>query len=161
MGRFRLGVDVGGTFTDFILHDHERGAIHVGKCLTTPADPSEGFTSGAIRVLEMAGASYGDLETIVHGTTLVTNTLIERKGAVTGLITSQGMRDVIEVSREVRYDLYDLFIEFPAPLAPRYLRHEVAERTLADGSIYVPLDLEGVRAAARLLQAEGARSVAV
>ncbi|MBI4506916.1 MAG: hydantoinase/oxoprolinase family protein, partial [Chloroflexi bacterium] len=152
---------MGGTFTDFVLLDEERGAVLVGKCLTTPADPGEGFLAGASRLLGASAVGYGDLAAIVHGTTLVANALIERRGAVTGLITSQGCRDILEVSREVRYDLYDLFIEFPQPLAPRSLRHEVAERALADGSTYVPLDLDGVRAAARQLVADGATSVAV
>ena len=106
--RIRVGVDVGGTFTDFVLVDEKRDIIFTGKQLTTPKDPSLAICEGVERITREAGVDMGDLDGIVHGTTLVTNTLIERDGAKIGLITTEGFRDVLEVGHEMRYDLYDL-----------------------------------------------------
>ena len=118
----RIGVDVGGTFTDFVLHDPARDLVATGKRLTTPDDPSEAIVAGVQRLLQETGLSTADLHSIVHGTTLVTNTVIERTGAKVGLIATEGFRDSIEIGRETRYDLYDLFLEAPPTLVPRHRR---------------------------------------
>ncbi|MGH9176242.1 MAG: hydantoinase/oxoprolinase N-terminal domain-containing protein, partial [Vicinamibacterales bacterium] len=106
--RYRAGVDIGGTFTDLIVVDDESGAFAVGKVLTTPADPSQAVESVLAETLRQAGIAPGEVLHLVHGTTLVTNAVIERKGARTALLTTQGFRDSVEIGRENRYDLYDL-----------------------------------------------------
>ena len=159
--QIRLGVDIGGTFTDLVLIDEARGAVHIAKVLTTPDDPAEGTLSGFRTILESAGLKASDLVSIVHATTLITNALIERKGARTGLITTQGFSDVIEIGREKRFDLYDLHQEMPEPLVPAELRAEVPERVHVDGEIVVPLDVEAVKREAERLVRLGAESIAV
>ena len=159
--QIRLGVDIGGTFTDLVLIDERRGAVHVAKVLTTPDDPAEGTLSGFRKILESAGLKASDLASIVHATTLITNALIERKGARTGLITTQGFSDVIEIGREKRFDLYDLHQEMPTPLVSQELRAEVPERVHVDGEVVVPLDVEAVKRAAEKLVGLGAESIAV
>ncbi len=144
--RIRIGCDVGGTFTDFVLVDEFRDVIYTGKRLTTPRDPSAAIADGVERLLREAETDIGRLHSVVHGTTLVANTVIERTGAAVGLIATEGFRDSIEIGREIRYDLYDLFLEMPPPLAPRRRRLEVDERILADGSVLKPLDLAQVPA---------------
>ena len=129
----RIGVDVGGTFTDLVLHDAERELVHTGKLLTTPDDPSEAILNGITRILREVNLTPADLHSVVHGTTLVTNTIIERTGADIGLLTTAGFRDVIEVGRETRYDLYDLFLEMPGALVPRHRRREIKEQLDAEG----------------------------
>ena len=116
---YRVGVDIGGTFTDLVLLAGGRVAA-VGKALTTPGDPSLAVIEGVKRLLSELDPALVD--EVVHGTTLVANALIERKGAVTGLLTTRGIRDALAIRREHRYDLYDLFLEMPAPLVPRHLR---------------------------------------
>ncbi|HZY44152.1 MAG TPA: hydantoinase/oxoprolinase N-terminal domain-containing protein, partial [Anaerolineae bacterium] len=124
----RLGIDIGGTFTDFVLLDDATGKITTYKCLTTPRDPSDAIEEG-IEALARSVPGYVDsLEEIIHGTTLVINAIIERKGARTGLITTQGFRDVLELGREIRYAPYDVFAQLPEPLVPRERRLEVNER---------------------------------
>ncbi|BBK33385.1 N-methylhydantoinase A [Stella humosa] len=157
----RIGVDVGGTFTDFVMVDEARGQIFTGKRLTTPGDPSIAIIDGTERLLGEAGTPISAVDSIVHGTTLVTNTVIERKGARVGLITTRGFRDSIEMGSEIRYDLYDLFLERPEPLAPRYLRLEVDERMDAAGQVLRPLDPADVRAAGEALLKEGVEAIAV
>ena len=159
--RIRIGVDVGGTFTDFVLVDEARDIIFTGKRLTTAADPSIAITAGVARLLADAQTPIGELHSIVHGTTLVANTVIERKGARVGLITTAGFRDAIEMGKEIRYDLYDLFLERPEALAPRHLRREVSERIDAAGSVLLAFDAEGFRNAVRALVADGAEAIAV
>ncbi len=157
----RLGIDVGGTFTDFVLLDDATGQITTYKCLTTPRDPSDAIEEG-IRGLANKVPGYVDgLEEIIHGTTLVINSIIERKGARTGLITTQGFRDVLELGREIRYSPYDVFAELPEPLVPRRRRLEVNERVRADGSVLMPLDAEDARGQVRSLRSMGVESVAV
>jgi N-methylhydantoinase A len=156
-----LGVDVGGTFTDFVLIDQSTGRFSVGKRLTTPEDPGLAFVAGAREMLAAAGRSLGEVAKVVHGTTLVTNMLIERKGARTCLITTTGFRDVLEIGRQFRYDVYDLGLENPEPLIPRNLRFEVGERLAVDGSEVVPLDPAEVELVVARLLAEGAESVAI
>jgi 5-oxoprolinase (ATP-hydrolysing)/N-methylhydantoinase A len=160
-GRYRIGFDIGGTFTDFILLDTARAEIRLHKCLTTPRDPSIGALAGLAEILDAAGLTPADIGDIVHGTTLVTNALIERSGARLGLITTAGFRDILEMGTEQRYDIYDLFLQFPEPLVPRRHRLEVAERIDRDGNVLTPLDVAAVRAAAQRLVAEGAEAIAV
>ena len=114
--RYRIGFDIGGTFTDFILLDTVRNDIRLYKCLTTPSDPSAGALAGLDEIIAAAGLKFSDIADIGHGTTLVTNAIIERKGAQTALLTTQGFRDSIEIGRENRYDLYDLMLEQPRPI---------------------------------------------
>jgi N-methylhydantoinase A len=159
--RGRLGVDIGGTFTDLIWVDDVTGEVRVGKLLTTPKDPAQAVEQGVLRLLEEAGAVPAGVRSLIHGTTLATNALIERKGARTGLLTTAGFRDALEIGREGRYDMYDLFIDPPAPLVPRHLRLEVPERIAADGSITRPLDPAGARAAIAGLLAEGVEAIAI
>ena len=161
MTRYRIGFDIGGTFTDFILLDAERRDIRLHKCLTTPADPSVGALEGLAQIVADAGLAFADIGEIVHGTTLVTNALIERRGASLGLITTEGFRDILEMGTEQRYDIYDLFLQYPEPLVPRRRRLEVPERMDRDGNTVVPLDCDAVRAQARRLAADGVESIAV
>src|SRR5579872_4521738 len=132
---FRAGVDIGGTFTDLILIDDRTGQLTVGKVLTTPADPAQAVADVLEDALQRASTPPTSVHYVIHGTTLVTNAVIERKGARTALLTTRGYRDAYEIAREHRYDLYDLFLEMPTPLVPRYLRLEVDERVYADGTI--------------------------
>lgn len=159
--RVRIGVDVGGTFTDFVLVDDKRGVIFTGKQLTTHQDPSQAICEGVERIVREAGLAIGDVDAIVHGTTLVTNTLIERNGARVGLITTRGFRDILEVGHEMRYDLYDLFMEKPEPLVPRPLRLTVAERMSAQGEVLEPLDEPAVLDVAAKLVGMGVEAIAV
>jgi N-methylhydantoinase A len=159
--RIRIGVDVGGTFTDFVLVDDHRRLIFLGKQLTTPRDPSQAIIAGIERIVQEAAVEISRLDGVVHGTTLVTNTVIERKGAKVGLITTDGFRDVLEMGREIRYDLYDLFLEKPEPLVPRHLRREVSERMDPTGAVLLPLDTDQVRSVAAWLVGQGVEAIAV
>ncbi len=157
----RLGIDVGGTFTDLVVVDEATGGLRVGKVLTTPKDPAHGVETGMVALLGEAGVATSDVQAVVHGTTLATNALIERKGARTALVMTEGFRDSVEIRHEGRYDMYDLFIDPPSPLVPRHLRREVSERLLADGSVLRPLDEEGARRVIRELIAEGVEAIAI
>jgi 5-oxoprolinase (ATP-hydrolysing) len=159
--RYRIGFDIGGTFTDFILLDEERSEIRLHKCLTTPQDPSVGALQGLEDLSSAAGVPLSQVGQIVHGTTLVTNALIERRGAKLGLITTAGFRDILEMGTEQRYDIYDLFLRFPDPLVPRRRRLEVPERMDRDGNAVTALDIDAVRAAARGLASDGVEAIAV
>ena len=158
---YRAGADIGGTFTDLIVVDQRTGEFHIGKTLTTPEDPSLAVETVLQDVLAAADVPPGSLRHLIHGTTLVTNAMIERKGAETALITTQGFRDSIEIGRETRYELYDLMLEQPKPLVPRYLRFEVPQRTLRDGTTHTELDTEKVEALAKELAENGVEAVAV
>ncbi len=158
---FRVGVDIGGTFTDLVVYNPATGALTFGKTLTTPADPAQAITSGLAETLPRAGATLAEVAQIIHGTTLVTNAIIERRGAATALLATAGFRDTTEIGREHRYDLYDLQIELPQPLVPRELRFDVPERTLADGSIYQDLDVAYVERLARELVANDVAALAI
>lgn len=159
--RYRIGFDIGGTFTDFALHDAETGRTRIFKSLTTPSDPSKGAIAGLEALLAEAGLGFPAIHEIVHGTTLVTNALIEGKGAPTGLLTTCGFRDVIELGREQRYDVYDLFLKHPTPLVPRRFRREVKERILSTGQVLTALDLDEVRRSVRALRSAGVTAIAV
>ncbi|PZC50674.1 MAG: 5-oxoprolinase (ATP-hydrolysing)/N-methylhydantoinase A [Chloroflexi bacterium] len=136
-GEFKhiLSVDIGGTFTDFSLLDLNTGKVSVNKVLTDADQPEEALISGASELLERIGVGYNELRLVVHSTTLATNAIIERKGAKTGLITTDGFRDILELRREQIYDMYDLQARYPEPLAPRYLRQGIRERTDSNGLI--------------------------
>jgi N-methylhydantoinase A len=157
----RVGVDIGGTFTDLVVVDEATGAIHVGKILTTPKDPAHGVEQGLQALIADAGTAPAGVTAVIHGTTLATNALIERKGARTALLTTAGFRDALEIGREGRYDMYDLFIDPPAPLVPRHLRREVRERLLADGSVLVPLDESAARTVVADLVRDDVEAVAI
>lgn len=156
----RIGVDIGGTFTDLCIASTE-GIIAIGKTLTTHEEPARAVEELIRTTLSSAGLDGGDVSQVVHGTTLVTNALIERKGSRVALLTTEGFRDVLEMAREHRYELHDLMVELPQPLVPRYLRFGVPERTLAGGSIERPLDTDFVRRLAKELAAEGVEAIAV
>jgi N-methylhydantoinase A len=151
-------VDIGGTFTDLVLLVNG-GIAAVGKTLTTPADPSVAVAEGVARLLGEARPE--DIGEVVHGTTLVANCLVERKGALTALVTTRGVRDALAIRREHRYDIYDLFLELPEPLVPRRRRWEVDERVLADGTVDRPLDDDDARRLARRARREGVEALAV
>ncbi len=157
----RLGCDIGGTFTDFVLLDDGTGEIIVHKCLTTPGDPSDAVEDGIHSLAGRVPDLISNLEEVIHGTTLVINAIIERKGACTGLITTEGFRDVLELGREIRYAPYDIFAEFPRPLVPRRRRLEVDERVRADGSVLRPLDKVHAREVVARLAGMGVESIAV
>jgi 5-oxoprolinase (ATP-hydrolysing)/N-methylhydantoinase A len=157
----RLGFDIGGTFTDFVLTDPSTGALRLHKRLTTPDDPAIGALAGVAQIVAEHGAGLEDVSEIVHGTTLVTNAVIERKGAKLGLLTTAGFRDVLEAGTEQRYDIYDLFLTYPEPLVPRHRRLEVTERIDRDGRVMTPLDVESVRAAVLALREAGVEAVAI
>jgi N-methylhydantoinase A len=158
---FRIGVDIGGTFTDFVLLDTRNGALRNGKVLTTPHAPEQAVLTGIRQLLDAHGITADQVAHVIHGTTLVANALIERRGVPTGLITTAGFRDIVEIGTELRHDTYDLFMRVPEPLVPRRRRAEVAERILPDGSIRTPLDEAAAREAARMLAADGVQAVAV
>jgi len=159
--KYRLGCDIGGTFTDFVLLNDETGQIIINKCLTTPVDPSNAVEAGIRQLEERIGRFVPELDEVIHGTTLVINSIIERKGAKTGLITTKGFRDVLELAREIRYAPYDIFAEFPKPLVDRRYRVEVDERIRSDGTILKPLDPDEARRVVRQLLDMGVESIAV
>lgn len=160
----RIGIDVGGTFTDVVLIDEATGEVWTTKVPSTPRDPSVGALKGLHRVLELSGTSADAVGFVGHGTTIATNMVIEGKGAKTALVTTRGFRDILEIRRAWRHDradLYDLFFENPPDLVPRALRREVRERVLFDGRIETPLSIEDVDATVAALKEEGVEAIAV
>jgi N-methylhydantoinase A len=155
----RLAVDIGGTFTDLAIE--KDGQRWTAKVLTTPAAPEKGVLEGVQQVLAKAGMKPADLALVIHGTTLATNAVIERKGAKTALITTEGFRDVLALANEARYDQYDLNIELPKPLVPRRWRLPVPERLDNTGNVLLALDEAAVRAHVLFLRAEGIESLAI
>ncbi|MBE9606043.1 hydantoinase B/oxoprolinase family protein [Acetobacteraceae bacterium H6797] len=158
---WRIGFDIGGTFTDFILYDTAKGSVRLHKRLTTPHDPSEAALLGLEELVAMEGIKLSDVGEIIHGTTLVTNAVIERKGTKLGLITTEGFRDLLEMGTEQRYDIYDLFLGFPAPLVSRDLRLEVAERMDRDGNTVTAIDEAEVEQRLQAIVDAGCEAVAV
>ncbi len=156
-----LAVDIGGTFTDLVALDLRGGRIAVEKLLTSYPDPSVAVLDGLRSLLENACLSPTEIRYVVHGTTLITNTLIERTGAKTALLATAGFRDAVEIGNEGRYDMYDLALKKPAPLAERRLRFDVPERMLADGRVWRPLDEACLRAICADLRAEAVEAVAI
>ena len=155
----RIAVDIGGTFTDVVLE--EGGRRLTRKLLTTPQRPEEAVLDGVRLILKDAGKGFADVAVFVHGTTLATNAVIERRGARTTLIATEGFRDVLDIANESRYDQYDLTIEKPKPLVPRSLRFTVPERIDVHGKVRLALDERAVKALAKQLKADGIESVAV
>ena len=158
---WRVGVDSGGTFTDICLYDEHTGRMDIWKTASTPDDPSQGILDAMSEILERVGVRMSDLSYFGHGTTVATNALIELEGARTGLITTAGFRDLLEIGRQKRPSLYDMMADKPKPLVPRDRRIEVPERLRSDGSIECHLDIESVRIAARKLADKGVDAVAV
>ena len=155
----RIAVDIGGTFTDVVL---EAGAARwSAKVLTTPAAPEAGVLEGTGGILAESGVPPSDVTLVIHGTTLATNALIERKGAKTALVTTEGFRDSIEIAYEHRFEQYDLYMERPPPLAPRDQRFAVAERVAADGEVLLALDEGAVAALVPALRAGGYQAIAI
>jgi N-methylhydantoinase A/oxoprolinase/acetone carboxylase beta subunit len=159
--RYRLGFDIGGTFTDFVLIDDHSGQITSYKTLTTPHDPAAAVLEGVASLLAQVKAPGHAIETAIHGTTLITNALIERKGAKTAFITTRGFRDVLEIAKEMRYDIYDLLLVLPQPLVARPLRLEVDERLNGRGEVVTPLDSAGLAPLKEILAREKVEAVAV
>jgi N-methylhydantoinase A len=160
-GFYRLGCDIGGTFTDFVLVNDQASQFYVYKCLTTPTDPSDAVEQGIRTLLDQIPGKKPSIDEIIHGTTLVINAIIERKGAATGLITTRGFRDVLELGRELRYDAYDIFAEYPKPLVPRPLRMEVHGRIASDGRVIQELEPQEVRRVLYDLRRAAVESLAV
>jgi N-methylhydantoinase A len=158
---YRIGVDIGGTFTDLAMIDTRSGRVLSEKVLTTPTDPSVGVLQGIESLLRRTNVKASEIRHVIHGTTLVANALIERKGASTALITTAGFRDIVEIGLEWRYDLYDLTLELPPPLVPRHLRFEVEERMGPDGTVLQQIDIEQARRVIRTLAQTGVQAVAV
>jgi N-methylhydantoinase A len=159
---YRVGVDIGGTFTDFALLSESDHRLVIHKQLTTPTDPSQSVLSGMKTLIEKAGVNPSEVSAIAHGTTLVTNSLIERRGAVTGVLCTAGFSDVFDIARERRYDMYDLTITYPEPLAPPHLRREINERVKADGSIAQTLDPQELRDAVQsMIDEHGLEALAI
>ena len=158
---YRIGCDIGGTFTDFVLFETETGRIRTAKRLTTPDDPSRAMLVGLTELGRSAPGSTSAAERLAHATTLVANAVIERKGAKTALLCTAGFRDVIELRRYVRVTTYEMFADPPPPLVPRHLRLPVNERTRADGSILRPVDPAEIEHIAAQLRSEGVETVAI
>lgn len=158
---FRVGCDIGGTFTDFVLLNTATGAVHTAKRLTTPADPARAMLAGLAELSNAVPGYARSTERLAHATTLVANTIIERKGAKTALLCTSGFRDVIELRRYVRVTTYELFADPPTPLVPRHLRLPVDERTRADGSVLKRVDSEEIARIAAQLQAQDVETIAI
>jgi N-methylhydantoinase A len=159
--KYRLGIDVGGTFTDAMIVNELTGETEIAKVPSTPSDPSEGFLRAVGQMLDLERIDAEAVSYLIHGTTVATNAIIEGKGARTGFITTQGFRDLLEIQRQIRPVLYDVMFDKTKPLVPRYLAHEVPERLNARGEVVIPLDEEAVRRAARELKAEGVEAISV
>ncbi len=157
---YRVAIDIGGTFTDMLLVDAD-GSAMIAKTLTTPGDPSLAVENALRPAFEKSGVNANEPGTLIHGTTLVTNALIERKGAPTALLTTSGFRDAVEIGREHRYELYDLNLDLPKPLVPRHLRFDVPERMAADGSVLEALDENFVRRLVAELLDKGIKAIGV
>jgi N-methylhydantoinase A len=155
----KLAVDIGGTFTDLVLE--YGGTQHKTKLLTTSAAPEEAVLEGARQILDESCTPASAVELVIHGTTLATNSLIERKGAKTGLIATEGFRDSVEIAYEHRFEQYDLYMDRPAPLVPRHRRLGVPERIAADGEVLLVLDEEVLIEQARALEGEGIEALAI
>ena len=161
LGRYRFGFDIGGTFTDFVLIDTQSGRVASYKTPTTPRDPAQAVMEGWYKLLEDLGTDGDRIETAIHGTTLITNALIERKGATTAFVTTKGFRDVLEMGKEMRYDIYDLLIVLPKPLVPRSLSYEVVERLNGRGEVVIPIQVSDLEALVPNLLENNVEAIAV
>ena len=160
IGNVRIAIDIGGTFTDLALLDNG-GVVHQGKVSSTPDDPSRAVIAGVKMLLSDLSISPDHVKEVLHGTTVGSNTILQRSGAKTGLITTRGFRDVLEIGRIRMPDMFDLTWEKPKPLVPRRYRCEVKERIAADGSIIQPLDEVELMEIVRVLEVEGTQSIAI
>ena len=149
--KVRLGVDIGGTFTDAMILVRRPASSPIDKVPSTPSDPSVGFHAVTARSLAAAGRGPEDMSSLVHGTTVATNCIIEGKTARCGLLTTQGFRDILEIARQIKPEPFNIFFEKPRPLVPRHRCLEASERMDAEGRVLRPLDPESVRAAARVV----------
>src|SRR5918999_2092685 len=154
-GTHRLGVDIGGTFTDLVLMDEATGATVGLKTPSTPRDPAQGVLDGIAELIERHGVDPGGIAHFVHGTTIALNTVIQRAGAVTGLLVTKGFKDLLEIGRLRLPDPTNYFVQKVRPLVPRRLVREVDERLLASGEVYQPLDTADLDGAVRELRALG------
>jgi len=159
--RYRIGIDVGGTFTDLFLLDETSGAVARHKLLSTPGEPHRAPLAGIREILATLDGRGADVGFVGLGTTVMTNALLERKGAATGLITTAGFRDLLEIARQIRPHTFDPFVSKPEPLVPRQLRLEVGERIAADGTVITPLDRASLERAIEALQQAGVKAIAV
>ena len=157
----RIGVDVGGTFTDFVLAGSDEATLHFHKTPSTPHDPSEAIETGLAELMAAHDVDAAEVAYVGHGTTVATNIVIERRGARTGLLTTRGFRDVLELGRQARPSIYDYRVERAPPLVPRDRRMEVTERVGPDGTIRVPLDEASLEEAVAALKATGVEAVAI
>ena len=146
-----IGVDVGGTFTDFHAVNSETGYVFLHKTPSTPDDPSRAILEGLTSLLESAGIGLDDIVRLSHGTTVATNALIQRKGSDVAVITTEGFKDLLEIGRQIRPKMYDLKEDFPPPLAPRHMRFEVKERVGSRGQVIKPLEREAIRRVVKLV----------
>ncbi|MEM8664741.1 MAG: hydantoinase/oxoprolinase family protein [Pseudomonadota bacterium] len=161
MTTLRVGCDIGGTFTDFLLFDPDDGSLRTLKIPTTPDDPSRAVLDGLAALAKDDPSLIARLGSVIHGTTLVINAVIERKGAPTALLATAGFPDILQMRREIRYDIYDLHQRFPTPLVPRRWRKEVPERILSGGAVETSLDTGAVAKVAAELAADGVTSLAI
>lgn len=159
-GPYAIGLDIGGTFTDLVLLDRD-GGTEVHKLLTTPENPAQAALQGVAELLSGCGVGIGHVDLLVHSTTLVTNALTQQRGATTGLIATRGFRDILEMRNEHRYDIYDLFLEWPPPLVPRERRLTVNERVARDGTVLVEPDESEIREVVARLDADHVAAVAI
>ena len=157
---YTLGIDIGGTFTDLVALNLSTGFCETEKVLTTPESPQVGVKNGLIKLLPRIGDG-SKISRVVHATTLFSNSVIERKGSKTGLVTSNGFKDTLELRRERKYDIYDLFLTFPQPLVSQDLRCEVPERTANTGEIITKLDEEAFIQTISKLEKQGVKSIAI
>lgn len=158
---FRLGIDSGGTFTDVVLFDDKRKVLHITKTPSTPTNPAIGVYNGIKKIVSMVELQPSEIASVVHGTTVATNALLEHKGIQTALLVTEGFKDILSIGRQDRPKLYDYFEKRPDPLIPRHLRFEVSERILYNGKILRPLNEEQVRGIARELRKKGIKGIAV
>ena len=158
---YRLGFDIGGTFTDIVIYSIKKREIFLHKCLTTPKDPSVGALQGISELLEKLNISLSDVSHAIHGTTLITNAIIEKKGCKLGYLTTLGFRDSLEMGTEQRYDIHDLFLTFPKPLAPRSWRKEINERISRDGKIIKKIQPKEILKNVKKLVEEGVEAISI
>ncbi|HSV59531.1 MAG TPA: hydantoinase/oxoprolinase family protein [Variovorax sp.] len=158
---YSIGIDIGGTFTDFTVYDHASGDVHVEKVLTTPHAPDEAVFAGLAQLAKRLPGLMPKTRRVTHANTIVTNAILERKGVPTALVTTAGFRDVLETRIENRYNVYDLFIRYPEPIVPREHRYEVGERMYSDGGVRRPLSESDLEDVAQRIAASGVKAVAI
>ncbi len=157
----QLGIDIGGTFTDLVLYRSDTQLLQFAKTLTTYPDPTVGIFNGIKELKDQFNLDVTNLDKIVHGTTLVTNAIIERKGCKTAFVTTKGFEDVLEIGRELRYDIYDLFLTMPKPLVPRNLRFGIEERISSSGDVLIPLNQSQLSELAQSITAQNVEAISV